>query len=370
MAATRVYILAKELGVKSTAIVKKCQAEGLDIKNHMAAISAGLAATIHEWFSEGEHTTTEEVAQKVDLKKVRVKKKKPKRKPPAKEIKAKASEVAAIETAAQEEIKAEPEPIVPAGPMLEKPEPAKLNGPKLVRVEKPEPPTTRRPKPRPKVRTKPPKARARHDAPVTEPLMQSAPKELSTAKKTVTETKKRGGKHKDRTHGRRSSEQTTAESVKRAKFDTQRRQRDIEERRARLDAAGGAGMRVRPRRRVATKAEFEAAAVEVVRPTEATIAEPVMVKDLSAVLKVKTSEIIYKLMQQGVMATANQIISPDVAELVAIDFGCELTVERKSTADEFIREEFENRQKNNLSKRPVVATLLGHVDHGKTSLLD
>ena len=216
MAATRVYILAKELGVKSTAIVKKCQAEGLDIKNHMAAISAGLAATIREWFSEGEHTTTEEVAQKVDLKKVRVKKKKkPKRKPPAKKIEAKASEVAEIEIAAQEEIKPEPEPIVPAGPMLEKPEPAKLNGPKLVRVEKPELAATRRPKPRPKVRTKPPKARARHDAPVTEPLMQSAPKELSTAGKTGTETKKRGGKHKDRTHGRRSGEQTTTESAKR-----------------------------------------------------------------------------------------------------------------------------------------------------------
>ncbi|MHC4114102.1 MAG: translation initiation factor IF-2 N-terminal domain-containing protein [Planctomycetota bacterium] len=75
MAATRVYLLAKELGVKSTAIVKKCQDEGLDVKNHMGAISAGLAATIREWFSDGEHTTTVEIAEKVDLKKVRIKKK-------------------------------------------------------------------------------------------------------------------------------------------------------------------------------------------------------------------------------------------------------------------------------------------------------
>ena len=75
MASTRVYILAKELGVKSSSIVKKCQSEDLDVKNHMSTISAGLAATIREWFSEGDNVTTIETAEKVDLKKVRVKKK-------------------------------------------------------------------------------------------------------------------------------------------------------------------------------------------------------------------------------------------------------------------------------------------------------
>ena len=75
MATTRVYILAKELGVKSSAIVKKCQDEDLDVKNHMSVISAGLAATIREWFSEGENITTVETSDKVDLEKVRVKKK-------------------------------------------------------------------------------------------------------------------------------------------------------------------------------------------------------------------------------------------------------------------------------------------------------
>jgi len=75
LATTRVYILARELGVKSSAIVKKCQDEGLDVRNHMATISAGLAATIREWFSEGENITTVETAERVDLKEVRVRKK-------------------------------------------------------------------------------------------------------------------------------------------------------------------------------------------------------------------------------------------------------------------------------------------------------
>ena len=76
MATTRVYILAKELGIKSSAIVKKCQDEGLEVKNHMSVLSAGLAATIREWFSEGENVTTVETSEKVDLEKVRIKKKK------------------------------------------------------------------------------------------------------------------------------------------------------------------------------------------------------------------------------------------------------------------------------------------------------
>jgi translation initiation factor IF-2 len=82
MATTRVYILSKELGVKSAAIVKKCQDENLDVKNHMSTISAGLAATIREWFSEGQNITTVETAEKVDLKKVRAKKKKKKKAAP------------------------------------------------------------------------------------------------------------------------------------------------------------------------------------------------------------------------------------------------------------------------------------------------
>ncbi|MDT8303229.1 MAG: translation initiation factor IF-2 N-terminal domain-containing protein, partial [Sedimentisphaerales bacterium] len=81
MASTRVYILAKELGIKSSAIVKKCKDEGLDVKNHMSVLSAGLAATIREWFSEGENVTTVETSEKVDLAKVRIKKKKKKKTP-------------------------------------------------------------------------------------------------------------------------------------------------------------------------------------------------------------------------------------------------------------------------------------------------
>ncbi len=380
MATTRIYILAKELGVKSASIVKKCQDEGLDVKNHMSVISAGLAATIREWFSEGENIMTVETAKKVDLKKVRVKKK-AKRKAPKKKAKAKRTTkkkakpteltAEAVEAVAEkpeptveevpeetkEEVTAppEPEPVLPAGPILEKPEPAKLSGPQVIRVEAPEP-----------TRPAAPKSRKRYDAAITEPLMYNEAEDDGPAF-VATKDKKRGVKRfGERTHGRRR-EQHSPETPRKVKYGTWR-QTDIEERQARLEAASGESLRLRPVRKIAVQVGRGVA--PLVRPKKAVVSGSIAVKDLSAALAVKTADIITKLMQQGMMATANQIISSEAAELVALEFGAELVVERKAGLEEQIQAEFEERQRKNLKKRSVVATMLGHVDHGKTSLLD
>jgi translation initiation factor IF-2 len=396
LATTRVHLLAKELGVKSKTIIDKCQAEGLDVQNHMSTIKAGLAATIREWFSEGEHTTAVETAARVDLKKARVKKKpktaeksakeKPTEQPVAveqakqtqapAEQRSQATATAVIEsaqgTAETEQLiaptiekKPEPvkpeiitkppkpaEPVKPAGPKLGKPKPAKLSGPRIIRVEKPEqvekPPKARHPKPS-------------YQQQASEPLLASAPE--------IMESKLKTGKSKNKTHGRRHEEIVTEEVARYQKTIHKLHSRDLEERRARLEAAGGEGMRLRPLRKIETK---RPAIEEVpkIRPEKAYISEPIIVKDLATVLTVKISEIIEKLITHDIFANANQIIPTDIAELIAIDLGTELIVQAKQSIEQQIIEEFEKRPRNNLQKRSAVAVMLGHVDHGKTSLLD
>ncbi|MBW1972115.1 MAG: translation initiation factor IF-2 [Deltaproteobacteria bacterium] len=97
------------------------------------------------------------------------------------------------------------------------------------------------------------------------------------------------------------------------------------------------------------------------------ISEQISVAELSKKMGVKASEVIKKLIDLGVMATINQNLDIDTASLVAADFGFD--IEKVQLEAEKILQEIEDKPED-LVTRPPVVTVMGHVDHGKTLLLD
>ncbi len=373
MTKMRVYELAKELEMENKVLVDAIREMSIEVKSHSSSLSDEEVALIKGHLSGTKSLVVEE--QRIKSTVIR-RRRKVVEVVPEPEV-----EIPAIEPPPQPELEAPPapEPPPPSKPSLETPEEREMAGAPSAPPEKPplKEELDRPAKPAPEVLPKPvrppkpPKMTPAKVIRAAEPVAPPVPAPAPAPAKRIEEKKEEETPKKEKVPIKKGLKTTrVSPETETAKSKVFKKRKEILERAALYDDSareGRPGKGMRSGKSAAKKYKKTEITTPKASKRRLKISEAITVAELAKRLGVKSGELMKKLIALGLMVTLNQAIDYEAAALVAAEFGYEA---EKVSFEEEQAVRLHTDQPEELKPRPPVVTIMGHVDHGKTSLLD
>ena len=391
----KVYKLATELNLSSETLIEFLHKKGFEVKSHMSTVTDEMLTTIMAHFKKEKDVAERHQRKLHEFRTARKKEtpEKPEKKAPIEEIAPRAP-APTIGAPAEEVAVAPPPPEVgpPATPVIEQ---APSEVPAAAEPEVIEPAEVT-PTPAPVVAKQAPR-KPKKLSPLEEALARprmgltikgkiDIKRRPAVAPAAAVETdedkkKKKKKKKKVREETKKGAGRVTAvedevelksrkrKKIRHAEVNEQEVEKAIRETLAEM-VDEGVSARAALRKRKKREREEEEQRMQEEREREKTrvrVTEFVTVGELANLMRASVAEVIQKCMSLGIMVSINQRLDKDTITLVADEFGFQVDFESEFTADILFDVEDDP---STLKHRPPVVTIMGHVDHGKTSLLD